>query len=183
MSATTVRFDLRALIHKVCAESAAADPATIAKEVGRLIDDSQLREAVDQALPQIVQNTIAGHRRSGLVPPDEVPLPRTPDQATAPAKGASWKRNGIRRINDRLRTERYSFGFHAEDWKFLGDFNRADCQAAAVMRRKFAAGNIREAEKFEKIDALLVAHAVDTVSELPEAVKDEVRAMMFGRSR
>jgi hypothetical protein len=186
MTTATHRFDLRGLIRRVCEESAAADPHTIAKEVSERIDDRDLREALDQALAQVVQNTIATDRR-GTFPSDDdagIPAQRTANQATAPAQGASWKRAGIRRINDELRRKRFAYGFNQNEWKFLADFDRANCQAAAAMRRKLAAGNIREAEKFEWLDELLVQHDAATVYELPEAAKLDVHRRMFsGRSR
>jgi hypothetical protein len=63
MTISTTAFDLRDLIRAVLEASADVhDINIIAKEVSRKVDDNHLREALDQALPLLVQNTISRDR-------------------------------------------------------------------------------------------------------------------------
>jgi hypothetical protein len=152
-------FDLRALIREVCDNSTMADPATLAKEVSRRIGRNQQREALDQALPLVVQHVVS-RQRAGFVPER-----RTSDIAT-PSR--SRKVAAIRETWRRMLRDRIAIGPAASDWKFLGDCNADDLGYAAAIREDHARRNAARAEQLRNLAELLAEHGVATVAELPE---------------
>lgn len=160
-------FDLRALIRDVCATSTITDPATLAKEVGRRIGRNEQREALEQALPTIVQHVISRARGSLSSPGGQL----TTDDQGAYAAGApsrSRKVAGIRETWRRMLRERLNVGPAVGDWKFLADCTTADLAYAAQLREDHARRNAAKAAQLRRLAELLDEHQVTTVGELPE---------------
>ncbi len=153
-------FDLRALIREVCDNSTMADPATLAKEVSRRIGRNQQREALDQALPLVVQHVVS-RQRGGFVPEQ-----RGGGGNAAPSR--SRKVAAIRETWRRMLRDRIAIGPAVSDWKFLGDCNADDLAYAAAIREDHARRNAARAEQLRNLAELLTAHGVATVAELPE---------------
>lgn len=151
-------FDLRALIREVCDNSTMADPATLAKEVSRHIGRNQQREALEQALPTVVQHVVS-RQRGGFVPEQ-----RTSDN-TNPSR--SRKVAAIRETWRRMLRDRIAIGPAVSDWKFLGDCNADDLAYAATIREDHARRNAARAEQLRNLAELLTEHGVATVAELP----------------
>lgn len=153
------RFDLRALIREVCNTSTMTDPASIAKEVGRRIGRNQQADALDQALPLVVQHVISRYRAISV-----------PQQRTAPAPNRSRKVASIRETWRRMLRDRIAVGPAVGDWKFLGDCTADDLAYAAAIREDHARRNAARAEQLRQLVDLLVEHGVETVGQLPDQV-------------
>ena len=122
-------FDLRALIREVCDGSTITDPATLAKEVGRRIDRSDERAALDQALPTILQHHISRSRGFMNSPGGQIRCDtHRPAAAGAPISEPvrSRKVAAIRETWQRMLNDRINIGPDLSDWKFLGDCNAED---------------------------------------------------------
>lgn len=156
----TTGFDLRALIREVCDTSAMTDPATIAKEVRRRIGRNQQGDALDQALPLVVQHVIS--RRQPIAVPEQ--------RSVAPTSNRSRKVMSIRENWRRMLRDRIAVGPDTSDWKFLGDCTADDLAYAAVIREEHARRNAARARQLRDLAGQLAEHGVTTVSELPEPV-------------
>lgn len=155
----TNTFDLRALIRDVCDSSTMADPVTLAKEVARRIGRNHQREALEQALPVVVQHVVS--RRQPIAVPEQ----RAPSAASRSRKVASIRETWRRMLRDRI-----AVGPAVSDWKFLGDCTAADLAYAAAIREEHARRNAARAHQLRDLADLLTEHGVSTVSELPEPV-------------
>jgi hypothetical protein len=151
-------FDLRALIREVCDNSTMTDPATIAKEVGRRIGRNQQRDALEQALPVVVQHVIS--RRQPIAVPEQ----------RAPTSNRSRKVASIRETWRRMLRDRIAVGPELGDWKFLGDCTADDLAYAAAIREEHARRNAARAQQLRDLADRLAEHGVTTVSDLPEPV-------------
>lgn len=173
MSVAT-ELDLRGIVLEVVAESAAYDVPTLAKEVSRRINDADLRDALDQALPLVVQNAISnsrGHARHD----DDEPATAAPAQRgpVSTNQGRSWKRDGIRRYAAELR-ELYATGFSPGSHKPLGEFTIADCDSAIAMHEKIIAGNEAAMKRWAEFKAQMVTLRKKKIAQLPDAALAEV---------
>jgi hypothetical protein len=160
-------FDLRALIREVCETCAAPDPVGVAKEVGARIEAGDQRDALDQALPTVVQHVISRSRGPLTCPGGQ----NSVDAHGGGAAGAPTSRKvaAIRNIDWRKQLEaRVSVG--PNDWKFFGDFTAADLDAGARLREDHARRNTAAALNLRRWVELLARHRVDTIRRLPEAV-------------
>lgn len=178
MSVAT-KLDLRDLVLAVVSTSAAYDVPTIAKEVSRRIEDHDLRDAIDQALPQVVQNTISnsrGHVHHG----DDESAAVAPDQRgpRAAKSGRSWKRDGIRKYATELR-DLYATGFGPGSHKPLGEFTIPDCDSAITMHGKIIEGNEAARKRWAGFKAQMATLKVKKIAQLPDAALAEV----FGDNR
>lgn len=162
-------FSLRALIREVCATSTITDPTTLAKEVGRRIPQDALRDALDEALPVVVQHFVSRSRGSIDSLADQG-RSDTHNAVVGKAPNRSHKVAAIRAGWQKQLRDRIAVGPDRSDWKFLGDCGRADLAYAAGLRRNHAAANRAAAERLEALAALLTQHRVDRVAELPTTV-------------
>lgn len=191
-------FNLRHLVREVLDNSTLNDPHAIAAEVGRRIDDGDLRTALEQCLAHIVREEIRSSRNGGLPylaapadgrqggprltlhsqptvmteQPGGVPGPvvkAAPGrQAARSAKVAAIREAGPRWLRDRLNT-----GADPREWKRIGDCTFTDLMFAAGQRRDQAARTSAAAERLEALAELVRAHGVDRVRDLPESVLAE----------
>lgn len=160
-------FNLRALIREVCDSSTIADPATLAKEVGKRIGRNQQREALEQALPTLVQHVIS-RSRSGAT--DTPGGQATVDiHGSSAAGGQSRKVASIRETWRRMLRDRVAVA-DGGAWKFLGDCTSADLAYAATIREEHARSNAAAAERFRCLAERLDEHGVETVADLPVPV-------------
>lgn len=162
-------FDLRALIREVADTSAATDPATLAKEVGWRIGRNYQGEALEQALPTVVQHVISRSRGNLSVPGGHV-IADTHVMRAAGAPNRSRKVAGIREAWRRMLRYRVNIGPDASDWKFLADCTAVDLDYAARLREDHARRNAERAAQLRHLAELLAEHGVATVGELPEPV-------------
>lgn len=187
MTISTTAFDLRDLIRAVLEASPDVhDINIVAKEVSRKVDDNHLREALDQALPLLVQNTIS-RDRGRLIrdprPSDDTAAPLlssypAPEQRSAPdlkpaPPAKSWKVAAYRKYGAELR-KLYATDFGSGTHKPLGKFTLDDCQSAAVMNRKLAAGNVNAAERWDKYAELLAAGKAKRIEQLSDTQLDKI---------
>jgi hypothetical protein len=173
MSVAT-KLDLRGLVLQVLSDSAASDVPTLAKEVSRRIDDHDLRDAIDQALPLIVQNTITNSRGHVHHGEDDESVTAAPAQRASHAKsGRSWKRDGIRRYAKELR-ELYATGFGPGTHKPLGEFTIPDCESAMSMHDKIIEGNQAARKRWAEFKTQMATLKVKKISQLPDAALAEV---------
>ncbi|MGH3965741.1 MAG: hypothetical protein ACRDRY_21230 [Pseudonocardiaceae bacterium] len=171
MTETKVRFDLRGLIREICVSSPSNNYGMLAKEVSARVDDEDLRDALEQVLPSLIQDEVHRHRReTSHVPSAQSNL--VPEQR---APGHSWKVSGIRRHAEELR-KRYATGFGPNSVKTLGDFTIEDCRSAFAMHTKLAKGNALSAERYAAYVDVLEQHRCATISALPNDVLD----LLFG---
>jgi hypothetical protein len=162
-------FNLRALIREVCESSTIADPATLAKEVSRRIGRNQQREALEQALPVLVQHVIS-RSRGGFT--DTPSGHRAIGAQTSRAAGGQPSRKvaAIRETWRRMLRDRVAVGPDRGDWKFLGDCTDDDLAYAEQIRRDHARANTAAADRLVTLRGLLAEHGAATVAELPDGV-------------
>lgn len=167
-------FDLRSLVREVADTSMIADPATLAKEVARRVRNADLRVALEQALPTVVQHVLS-RRTPLIVPGGQVEVEaHMGNAAGASSSGASApirsrKVSGIREMWRRALNERLNVGPEPTAWKFLRDCDAADLAYAATLREQHARRNAERAAQLRKLAALLETHGVKTVGQLPDA--------------
>lgn len=150
-------LDLYSLVRDVCAESAAPDPTTLAKEVAGLIPAEQAMAALLQALPAVVAQVVS--RQRSYTPPVPRDTPVTP--------GMSPKVAAIREAA-RLGLLRHRVAVGAGVWKFLGDCDAVDLRRAALVNEQQARANAVRAVQKRRLAEQLEQHRVATVAELPD---------------
>lgn len=150
-------FDLRALVIAVAESSDVAEPKALTDEVLRRIPARHRLAALETALPAYVSQAISNGQRNfrqlGSVP------------------GRSWKTEGARAFAQRFLHARIDVSSAGTgEWKLIGDCAVEDCLGAAALRRAMAAANVAQAERLEKLGALLDEYGAETVADLPEPV-------------
>jgi hypothetical protein len=135
-----------------------ADPAALAKEVGRRIGRNQQAAALQQALPVVVQHVVSRSRGAYV-----------PEQRTTPPS-RSRKVASIRETWRRMLRDRIAVGPDVADWKFLGDCTADDLAYAAAIREDHARRNAARAQQLRDLAERLAEHGVSTVADLPEPV-------------
>lgn len=150
--------NLNEIVREVCDSSAATDPATLAKEVFRRIDEADHADALLQALPVIVQHRIS-RTRSPITTP-------TPTPARPSTK--SWKVQGIRSAWQRMLRDRICVG--PDSWKFIADCTITDLEVAAHIREDHARRNAERAAQLRRLIDLMVTHHATTVADLDESI-------------
>lgn len=175
MNPTTGTFSLAALIREVVRTSTFADPVMLAKEVDRRIKKSDRDEALAQALPGLVRETLSLSRRAtsfASAPPSEeattAPVVQIPEQRRP---NRSWKRQGISEYWRRVLVDhRLSVGSDVAAWKVLGDCTSENLFYAADTRDEHARRNAEKASQYRRLAELLIEHGAATVKDLPESV-------------
>lgn len=193
-------FSLRHLIREVRSASALVDPHDIAKEVGRHIDDRDLRAALDQCLSYAVREVIRHSRNGGL--PSFPPEPSTPSgprltlhtqsqpEVMAEQSGGvprpvikaapvrrptpSAKVAAIRAAGPKWLSDELRISADPRGWKRIGDCSFTDLMFAVAERRDQAARTSAAAGRYERLAELVRAHGVDRVRDLPTSVLAEV---------
>lgn len=157
-------FDLRALVREVAAESEAADPAIVAKEVERRLDRAALGEALAQALPIVVYH-VAGRPATSPTPS---PGQQQCDTHTGAAGGGptSSKVAAIRETWRRHLRDRVSVG--PSEWKFLADCTADDLAYAAALRDDLAAANAARANWLRELAERVTNAGVERVEQLDD---------------
>lgn len=163
-----VKFDLRATIRAVLAESVDPDPHGVARDVLARISAKDTREALAQALDIAVRQMISSGRMRDTT---GVPVTAGGATGTAPSRpvrnSAAVVREAWRRhLDDRLPG--------AEGWKFLKDFTAADLDFAADLRDRHAAANSAQAERMRALKKAIAVADVTTVGELPDDVLQDL---------
>lgn len=160
-------FDLRALVREVAAASTTADPPSIAKQVLDRIDRRHSREALEQALPTIVQHVISrGRNAAGADPAADHPKDAT--QGRIVGGGHSAKVAGIREWWRRQLNTMVAVGPAPDDWKRLRDCTATDLDFAAEIREHLARSNAAAAERMRDLAADLRRTGAATVADLAE---------------
>lgn len=150
-------FSLKAEIKKVVDTTDLADPREIAAKVAENIPAKMLRQALAQALPELVRVELTRSRR----PP------------TAPAPSAhSAKRTAIAEMWRRHLRDRVHIG--QSGWLLLGDCSAENFRTAAAERRALAIANSAAAEKYDRYADACDEHGVDRFADLPEALQAEL---------
>lgn len=160
-------FHLRSLVRNVATASDSADPDVVAQEVLAEISAAEMKSALEQAMPIVVQAVLSRSRGPILVP--------------GAAQGASvthsrsgtveYQTRNVRRIREawqRQLKERLRVG--PRDYKFFGDCTADDLDAAATLREAHARATQENAARLREIAALLGTHNVTTVRELPASI-------------
>lgn len=174
-------FNLRDAVLDEMRRNKSADPNVIATAVLRKIkgDQAKVLVALATTMPAYVRTLRNEHvgparlltgggqaaRASHHVPP--APAGRPHAEASA-----NYRRAARNRVRGWL-TETAP-GADGQ-WKYVGDFNFADCVAAAEERRMQSKAIAARADWFEQLAAAVKANKADTVKDLPEAVLDGLR--------
>lgn len=150
-------FNLRHLVRDVLATSTLADPGDVADEVLRQIPEQSTRAALEQALRHYVRWIIGMNRSASASEPAE-------KQEFVPSVKVTGIREAWRKhLRDRIHVGNSIYKFH-------GKLTREDCRFAAKERRELARQNDAAAERFEKEDAAITEHGVETLDQLPDDV-------------
>ena len=151
---TAVDFNLRDVVLAEMADNPSPDPYVVAAAVVDRLDDCDLRAALAAVLPLFVRGVVS-------------PAGRPHREAASEARRA-----GRNRARGWLAT---SAPGADGVYKFLGDFEVADCLAAAGERRRHAELNARAADWYERVAKLLRKHRVAVIGDLPDVVLDGLR--------
>lgn len=177
MTSSTETFSLRNLIRSVADESELTDPTALAEEVARRVPKARIQECFVEMLRPYVHGVIVRNRQFN--PPPVLEETPTAGDAKPKAKAArSAKVAAIREWWRDVLRERLHIGSGPEAWVFLGDAASDQLRFAATERRDLAALNVQNAERLEKLAALVEEHDVSSANELPA----DVLAEFFGRS-
>ena len=160
-------------LHKLVRDTAnefpeTADPGILADKVFDLIPADQYAAVVRTMLRSYVRRVMTEGR--GAFAPVQPPLATLPKQSAPRSRYMDDMRAGIWRARLGERTH------GANGWLLLGDCTHADLVAAAEERRNLAVANARAAGTYDRLAALLTAHAVQIVSNLPESALAEALA-------
>lgn len=159
MTTPTDTANLWSLVRLTLRSSDTADLDALAKEVFDAIPAALYEDMLRQAIRGIVADVARLERMSNPIA-----------TASAMPKGKqpkSWKVTAIR--------ENWQEALHnrvhvAGQWKFLADCTEADLLAAARERQDMAERNAAAARSYEALAALVAAHKVDSVGDLPTDV-------------
>lgn len=152
-------FSLRAEIKKVVDETDLTDPRDIAAKVAENVPAKLLRDALAQALPELVRVELT-RARSGQPAPTAAPANRSSKVA---AIRDAWRRH----LRDRIHVGRGV-------WQMLADCTAENLRVAADERRQNAAANLAAADRFDRYAAALEEHKVARFADLPESVQAEL---------
>lgn len=166
----TDSFDLRALVREVCDASPVADPDAVVKEVSKRIGRNQQREALEQALPAVVQQVVS-RSRGNVFDSSGGHICGDSQSRSAPGVRPSRKVAAIRAAWERHLQDWIAVG--PKTWKFLGECNAFDLAFAAAVREDHARRNAARAAQYRRLAELLTEHGVDTVAQLPRVVVSE----------
>ncbi len=152
-------LDLTGLIREHVEASDDLDPRVIADAIVAALPDDLLREALRATLPDRVR-TFHRHRRNVHGSPGSAPGSRR------------W--NGIRDVADELAIFRRAVAIGPADWRALGSLVRDQVLMVAEDRRMQARATDAQADRFEKLAALMKRRRAKVVSDLSPAEVAEV---------
>lgn len=173
-------FHLRTFIKEVMRDSGADSPRSLAHEVLNRLEESQLRDALAQALPLVCQNFLSTAR-------GPLTAPRTLHREMAGAgvgsstsgasqarvrmpRTTSWKNgHGDPSARWRARLEE-PFGYGSSEWAALGDCTVKILSRMAEWRDSLARKNQEQAAGAREWIELLETYEVETIRQLPEEV-------------
>ncbi len=161
MTAVLEDFDLAALVRDVAAQVESPDPGDVAEAVLDCVSDTDLREALRQALRGYVRTHLNARRSDSFS--------RVHDPLAGPSKWDALRRQ-------KLLDSRLEVGEEKTEWKHLRDCTRDEVLRAAAYRTELAAKNAARAAQLEKLAATMKRYRAETVSDL----KDEILAEVFG---
>lgn len=163
-------FHLRGLIHNVAAVSTSAAPDVVAKEVLAEISEAELKSALAQAMPIVVQ-AVLSRSRGPIFVPGAQEAGDTQSQSGTVAyrsrKVAAIREAWRLQLKERLRVA-------PRTYKFFGDCDADDLDAAATLRESHARATLENATRLREIAALLATHNVTTVRDLPDSILGDV---------
>lgn len=148
-------LDLTGLIREHVEASDDLDPRVIAAAIVAALPDDLLREALRATLPDRVR-AFHRHRRSVHGSP------------------GSTRWNGIRNVADELAIFRRAVAIGPADWRALGSLVRDQVLMVAKDRRMQARATDAQADRFEKLAALMKRRRAKVVSDLSPAEVAEV---------
>lgn len=151
-------FSLRDLTRQVLAESAAADPETLAKELAGRIPRGQAGAALGQALRVYVHQFVTRGRMQSAAGAE------LGEPAAGGVPPGRSRVQGVHEAWARRMGERYHVG--GGTWKVLAEMTGPDCLFAAAERRQQAAANVARAEEFEVLAQRLAAAGAERVRDL-----------------
>jgi hypothetical protein len=162
MTASAQTVHVRTLVRTVLDESHELDPGKLTLEISQLIPDVDLRDAVEQMLPQIVRQEISFSRMQ-----DRRHVPDDTHETPAPARGTNSWAARIREDWRRQLDQRY---VGASGWKFLRDFTADDCDFAAELRERESAAILDRAARLRRLAQAVRENQVAMIGDLPEEV-------------
>lgn len=157
---------LHALIYEELAKLDTPDPHDIADRVADRLPEDELRDALRETLPALVQSRIRTTNYSELGKPGKVAAPATQPKASRSAK--------VGAVRESWRPFLNKPHYAGTEWKTLGLFTREDAENAAQYRHKLAEGNTRKAEWYETLSKKLSERGVETLKDLSDADLDEI---------
>lgn len=161
-------INLHSIVRRLADENPeVANPGDLADLVFASLDPGDYADAVRAMLRQYVRTIMNESRRAPAV------LFQAPVLETVPPQPRSRKVTGIRESWRARLAERYC---GANGWKLLRDCTQDDVAAIVAERTELAKANAMEAQRFEKIAALLREHGAAVVGDLPDAVLADVLA-------
>lgn len=177
---TRAPFNLRDAVLGEMRRNKSADPNVIATAVLRKIkgDEAKVLVALATTMPAYVRTLRNEHVGPARLLTCEGQANSETHVGPAPAgrphaeASAEYRRAARNRVRGWL-TETAP-GADGQ-WKYVGDFNFADCVAAAEERRMQSKAIAARADWFEQLAEAVKANKADTVKDLPEAVLDGLR--------
>jgi hypothetical protein len=164
-------FNLHKIALAVIRDHSSADPGDLAEALLAAVPAERYKDALRCTLRGYVRGVLHEVRSGEPHHPTTDPT----NEQTTPRKrpsGRSWK-------VDAIRSGWRAYRLHVEQgWKFLPNCTYDDLMTAAAERRDIAKANEHEAERYERLAALVQRHG-ETVADAPEA---EVTAILDGRA-
>lgn len=157
---TPPAFNLKVEIKKIIDTTDLADPRDIAVKVAESIPAKLLREALAQALPELVRVELGRVRQYNPAPTTG---PNRSSKVTAIRD--AWRRH----LRDRIHIGRGV-------WQMLADCTAENFRAAAEERRVNAARSLALADRYDRYAEACETHGVDRFADLPESVQAELLA-------
>lgn len=160
-------FNLDAIIRAALAESDAADPHVLAKDVLSRVAKRDLHAALEQALPHMLRQQFG--RSGSFATPTQTPGDHSlldSQRLAVAGPHRSRKVAGIREAWRDLLRQRVAVG---DGYKLLAECGIADLEHAASTREDHARRTMARAGQLRHLADLLTEYAVETVAELPEA--------------